>query len=205
MWRENKVYIRASYERFGHVPELVSQAEFARRINRSRAYVNKLVKQGKIPLHNRKVDVAEAVRVLEEIKDPRRAKQRAKNDKAKKGKAAPRKAAPKKKGKAETKPQVIPKYAVSLAKKEFWKAESEELRTLELAGTLVRVDEVVRQAYKSGRDTRDSVLEVAPRLAKQLAALKDPHAITQLMLKELRKAVSGHEMKLSEGADKQGI
>lgn len=181
--------------------ELVSQAEFARRIERTRQYVGKLVKQGKIPLHGGKVDVAEATKLIQEIKDPRRAKQREKNVKPDKVKKPKRKATSDK-AKSETKPrESIPRYSTSLAKKEYWKAEREELLTLELSGQLVRVDEVVRQAYKSGRDMRDAVLEVAPRLAKQLAALKDPHGITQLLLAELRKALSGHEMKMAEGVE----
>lgn len=185
------VYILSTYERFGEVKELVSQAEFARRIGRTRQYVSKLVKQGKLTLCEKKIDVKAANGVLKEIEDPRRKEQRKKNSKAKTSatpKPASSAATPKAKDEKK-KAARIPKFSVSLAKKEFWKAEREEMLTLELGGSLVRAEDVERQGFKSSRDARDAIFEVFPRIAKQLAAMTDPYEIVQLGNRELRQSM----------------
>lgn len=57
---------------------LISQAEFARRINASRQYVNKLVRKGVLPVHDgTKINYKEAKEILEQLQDPRRDAQRA--------------------------------------------------------------------------------------------------------------------------------
>ncbi len=69
---------------------LISQSEFARRIGKSRQYVNKMVKKGVIPVYDRKrVDYEEAKQILDDIADPHREKQRQKNEERRKKKVAP--------------------------------------------------------------------------------------------------------------------
>lgn len=56
---------------------LISQAEFARRINASRQYVNKLVAKGVLPVYDgKRLKYEEAKEILEQLKDPRREPQR---------------------------------------------------------------------------------------------------------------------------------
>ena len=56
---------------------LISQAEFARRINASRQYVNKLVNKGILPVYDgKRLKYEEAKEILEQLKDPRRDAQR---------------------------------------------------------------------------------------------------------------------------------
>ena len=61
---------------------MMSQRAFARHIGRSVGYVNKLVKQGVIPLHGpkRKIDPVEAIAAIEAAKDPTRDAQREANE-----------------------------------------------------------------------------------------------------------------------------
>ena len=49
------------------------QADYARHIGKSRAYVHKLVKQGKIPIEAGKIDFQMADQALGQVKDPARA------------------------------------------------------------------------------------------------------------------------------------
>ena len=66
---------------------LVSQAKFAKEIGRSRQYVNKLVQKGIIPTYDgKRVDVAEAKRLIKEHQDPKRDAQREANEKVRKSK-----------------------------------------------------------------------------------------------------------------------
>lgn len=59
---------------------LMTQAAFARKMKRSRQYINKLVDKGIIPIYDQKrVDMAEAERLMIEHEDPRRDAQREAN------------------------------------------------------------------------------------------------------------------------------
>lgn len=60
----------------------MKQTEYARKIGMSKQYVNKLVKRGVIILENRKVNVAQADKAIEEHKDPTRDAQREANAEA---------------------------------------------------------------------------------------------------------------------------
>lgn len=60
---------------------LITQAGFAKKIGRSRQYVNKLVKRGVIPTHDKKrVDPVEAEQCIKDHEDPRRDAQREANE-----------------------------------------------------------------------------------------------------------------------------
>lgn len=133
------------------MPELVSQSEFARRIGRSRQYVSKLITQGKIVLRDKKVDVVAAKKALKDIEDPQRPKQRKIQKKVSSNKPATKKRVGTTKtliapGYKDTSPR-IPKLGTSLAKKEFYKAEQERVRTMETAGKLVPAEEVKKTAF----------------------------------------------------------
>lgn len=59
---------------------LMTQAAFARKMKRSRQYINKLVQKGIIPTHDKgRVDMEEAERLMKEHEDPRRDGQREAN------------------------------------------------------------------------------------------------------------------------------
>lgn len=59
---------------------LMTQAAFARKVSRSRQYINKLVQKGTIPTYDKgRVDMEEAERIMKEHEDPRRDGQREAN------------------------------------------------------------------------------------------------------------------------------
>lgn len=59
---------------------LMTQAAFARKVNRSRQYINKLVQKGTIPTYDKgRVNMEEAERLMKEHEDPRRDGQREAN------------------------------------------------------------------------------------------------------------------------------
>lgn len=65
---------------------LMTQAAFARKMKRSRQYINKLVKKEIIPTHDDgRVDMDEAERLMIEHEDPRRDAQREANEEKRKG------------------------------------------------------------------------------------------------------------------------
>ncbi len=67
--------------------ELMSQRQFARCMNMSPSYINKLIKQGKIPVHEgRQVAYEEAVRAMESVKEHTRESQRQHAEKLRKKK-----------------------------------------------------------------------------------------------------------------------
>jgi len=63
---------------------LVSQRKFAKIVGRSHAYINKLVRQGVIPVYDKKIKVDEAKEILEKMKDPARDPQREANERRRK-------------------------------------------------------------------------------------------------------------------------
>lgn len=57
--------------------ELISQYAYAKRVGLSRAYINELIRDGVIPLHNGKINPEEADRILHAKKNTRKAYQEA--------------------------------------------------------------------------------------------------------------------------------
>jgi hypothetical protein len=85
--------------------------------------------------------------------------------------------------------RVASEYREHRATRERFQALTQQLEYEQLVGTLINVDEAKRIAYTSFRALRDAVMNVAPRLKDQLAALTDPHAIEQLLEDELAGAL----------------
>ncbi len=63
---------------------LLSGRKFAKQVGMSHTYINKMVKQGVIPLHGKKIDLDEGVRLLDANRDPSRDAQREANAKRRK-------------------------------------------------------------------------------------------------------------------------
>ncbi|MDX2074692.1 MAG: hypothetical protein SFX19_10090 [Alphaproteobacteria bacterium] len=57
------------------------------------------------------------------------------------------------------------------------------------SGKLVDADEVKNEAFKLARGLRDSLMNIPDRLATELAAMTDPHAVHQRIAEELRTAL----------------
>lgn len=85
--------------------------------------------------------------------------------------------------------------------KVIWSAKRERLRYERDAGKLVDAAEVKAEAFRFARIVRDNLLNVADRLAAQIAAEQDPARVHELLDVEIRKALEG----LAEAPAEQSI
>lgn len=69
-------------------------------------------------------------------------------------------------------------------------AEREEFRAKELAGSLVRRDAVTKALFRMGREVRDGLENLPPRLSGILAAESDQEKIFALLSKEIQQVLS---------------
>ena len=84
---------------------------------------------------------------------------------------------------------LLPDFAESKAKREFYLAELAKLDVEEKKKQLVSVDEIKKSSFAKGRAIRESLLNIASRLANQLAGEKDPKVIHEIITKEHRQAL----------------
>ena len=70
-----------------------------------------------------------------------------------------------------------------------YKAKLSELKYLEQAGELVKLDEIKREAFDIARKTRDSIMSLPAKLAHELAGETDPHKVEILLNDKLTKAL----------------
>jgi hypothetical protein len=84
----------------------------------------------------------------------------------------------------------IPDFNESRAKREFHMAALAELDHSERSGTLINAEEVRRSAFKLARQTRDGMLNIADRVAADLAAETDAFKVHARLTKEIREALS---------------
>ena len=78
----------------------------------------------------------------------------------------------------------IPHFAESKAKREFYLAELAKLDVEEKKKQLVSVEDIKKSSFAKGRAIRESLLNIASRLANQLAGEKDPKIIHQIISDE---------------------
>jgi hypothetical protein len=90
--------------------------------------------------------------------------------------------------------RVANEYREHRATRERYQALKQQLEYEQLVGTLINVDEARRIAYTAFRGLRDAVMNVAPRIKDQLAAISDPHEVEQILDREHSAALSGIDM-----------
>jgi hypothetical protein len=90
--------------------------------------------------------------------------------------------------------QVANEYREHRATRERYQALKQKLEYEQLVGTQINVDEAKRIAYTAFRGLRDAVMNVAPRIKDQLAAISDPHEVEQILERELSAALGGVDM-----------
>ena len=150
--------------------ELVSQAEVARRMNVSPQAINKLVKGGKLPLQDGRVDMETARELLAARLNPAKSK-------ILRGGAD-----------GDESPLHID-YAQAKARREHYEGLRAKLEYERRSGDLAEVEKVRRAAYRVGRMTRDAVLNVPARIATALAAESDHWQVQKLLAAALRAAL----------------
>lgn len=72
-----------------------------------------------------------------------------------------------------------------------WEARQAKLKHEQAAGRLVEADKVRAEAFRVARTVRDSMLNVADRIADQVASLTDPVEVHRVIDAEVRRALEG--------------
>ncbi len=156
---------------------LLSQSEFARRQGWSRQYVAKLVKSGKITLHNGKIDQKQALAAINATSEPSTALRST--------------------SKSETNLPSVPNdsrqavdFVTARTMREAFKAKMAKMEYEEKAGKLTDASKVKAEAFRAGRIVRDALLGIPDRLSDVLAAEQDPVQIRRLLNDELETILS---------------
>lgn len=85
----------------------------------------------------------------------------------------------------------IPNFNESRAKREAYQAELARLEYEEKQGTLVNAEAVKKEAFRTARLVRDAMLNIADRIAAELAANTDAFAVHKQLTDEIRTALNG--------------
>ena len=83
----------------------------------------------------------------------------------------------------------IPDFNVSRARKEHWNASLAKLQVQQQKKELIPVTDIKKSSFELGRAIRESLANVADRLAPQCAGETDPQVIHQLLTEEHRNAL----------------
>ena len=169
----------------------VSQRQYAARCGVSHVYINRLVREGKLPADgDGRIDPTEADRVLAALRQPAKGSRRKAGAGSRAEPAAPSPPAPEA---PMPSPSGSPDLPTLLLKTRI-KSEAERAKLLEIkakveAGKYVDVDEVKVAAFNKGRVVRDALLNIPDRLAAVLAAEADADKVHALLTAEIRQAL----------------
>ena len=89
----------------------------------------------------------------------------------------------------ETPDDLIPNFNVSRARKEHWQAALAKLQVEQQKKELIPVSDIKKSSFELGRAIRESLSNVADRLAPQCAGETDSQVIHQLLMEEHRNAL----------------
>lgn len=195
----------------------VSQREFARRVGRSHVWVNRLVKEGRLPANEkRKIPLEAGLKIFEsafQTTDPSTAihneKQRREGAKKAPAKKKPAKEAATKKAslpKAKAPEESITvtpppsadvgrvanineQYSRAKLARETYNAKITELKYKEAAGQLIPIEQVHSDAAKTGAEVRERLFGIAPRVAG-LCEGKTAREIERIIDEEINDALS---------------
>jgi hypothetical protein len=174
----------------------MSQRQYAARVDVSHVYINRLVRQGKIPADaDGRIDPAEADAAIAALREPARPLRRA--DPARPVGPAREVAAatPSGAGRPIDSPALPHDGDLStVLLKSRLKTEIERGKLLEIkakveAGKYVDVDEVRVAAFNKGRAVRDNLLNIPGRLAALVAAESDERRCHDLIDAEIKAAL----------------
>lgn len=167
---------------------IVSAAQYAKIRNISKQSVSQAIAEGKLPTAAKKkgqgyaIDVDIADREWKENTNP--------------AMGAPTHAKPKGINLPdENAPTGTETLAASKAKRESFMAELARLEYELKAGQLVPIEDVKKEAFRTARIVRDTILNIPDRLAAELAAEPNQFNVHKRLSEELRRALEelGHE------------
>jgi phage terminase Nu1 subunit (DNA packaging protein) len=175
--------------------ELITQAEFARRIDVSRAYVSKMVKKGVIKLVDGKIDEATAKAALRSVREPARQS---------KAVLAPKKpleemtiqelralrdrlAGVEDEEEGVSSGEDLTSYRTKLEKE---RARLRELERKQKEGSLVSAEEVRQDALDAAEKLKAKLLALPDHLSPRLASLTDIRQIHKEITASITKALT---------------
>lgn len=158
-------------------PTLVTQAEFAKLIDKNKSYVTRLKQAGRLVLtEDGLVDLEASHARLAETADPGRAPQ----------------------GGAGQPPVKVTSYNDARTRNELAKAQTAELELAVKQGKLVDADEARLFAADLAASFR-AALEILPdRLAPELVALKDTEAVRAVLVEEFERVLTDLSDKIAK-------
>ena len=83
----------------------------------------------------------------------------------------------------------IPDFNTSRARKEHWQASLAQLQVQQQKKDLIPVTQIKKSSFEMGRAIRESLANLADRLASQVAGETDPQVIHKLLTQEHRAAL----------------
>ena len=146
-------------------PELITQAELARRLGVSRQYVGKLVKEGKIQKVGKKIDFESASKALRRIADPARSSS---SDDSVENTT----------------------FAEAKTMKEIYHAKLARLKFEEESSKLVEKSLVEDRARDIAVTIKESLLMLPTKLMETLAVESDPREINVILDREVRELLA---------------
>lgn len=170
--------------------------QYAERIGRTRQYITKLVRTGKISKKSLKKgskkilinpDLADSDLVdnLSHV-NKKKSKAETQNGNKRKQKTVPP-------AEIEAKTKTAGTKGMSLADAQKlqaqYKAALLKLEYEEKSGKLVQVEDVEKDAFDMARIVRDAILNIPDRISAELASEKDPHIVSQKLTEELTSAL----------------
>lgn len=176
--------------------EMISQSEYARRRDVTRQYINKLVRQGRIPADKKKrIDPDVADEVLEQDADPaRRLNDPETGDDPDPAEGSDDDNA----GNASFNGQTS--FSRVRTAREGYQAKMAQMDYEERAGKLVKKDEVAKEAYDVSRQLRDRFLTLPQELAGTLVGMSDEKEIARFLRSKIRDALMEAAEDVSLGA-----
>mgnify|MGYP000734122457 CR=1 FL=1 len=166
------------------MPELMSQAEYARHRDCSRQYVSKLIKKGVLSLNDdKKIDKEVADKILDDIADPARV----------------RPTAPEDDNETQAAGSVTnDSFAKAKAMREAYNAKTAQLDYEERAKQLVRKSEVQDAAFELARGVRDELLSLPGTISGQLVSMRDEKQIAAFLKEKLSEVLTALCEKVKE-------
>lgn len=166
---------------------LIRKIDYAKHIGVSPSYVTHLVKSGKIPTHDGKIDPVEADAALKRNLSPAQSHESIVEIDRFKDEA-----------------DYNALYIKSRALHEEEKARLAKLKADELAGMVISADQVRLDFFDLAKTVANAILAVPDRLSNELAATTEPERVHLVLSAELRRCLedmSEHWERVKSGKD----
>lgn len=179
--------------------KFLSQANYAKTLGKTRQYITKLKREGKIILNDDGlVDVAKTNNLLKKLSDPAKSKIINKVDipNEVKGNLTD-----------EEIENILENedpsnFNQSKSRKEYFLSKIAQLNFLKESSKLIETELVELQYFNISRQLRDQIFNIKYRIASQLSIMSDVHEISNLLDKEFRLVFSQIEQMLQEELNK---